>query len=47
MRMRTVSFAERGTSGPAGARTPDGRPLGTVTAYCLGQTLCPDWVNDL
>ncbi|MEV7617562.1 hypothetical protein [Streptomyces sp. NPDC089799] len=47
VRMRTVSVAERGTRGPAGKPTPDGRPIGTMTAYCLGQTVCPDWVNDL
>ncbi|MFD5416922.1 hypothetical protein ACFWJT_02630 [Streptomyces sp. NPDC127069] len=47
VRMNTVSVAERGDRGPGGERTPDGRPLGTVTAYCLGQTVCPDWVDDL
>lgn len=24
----------------------DGRPFGTVTAYCLGKELCPPWVKD-
>ncbi|KIF00776.1 hypothetical protein PL81_39300 [Streptomyces sp. RSD-27] len=47
VRMSTVSVSERGDRGPGGERTPDGRPLGTMTAYCVGQTVCPDWVNDL
>ncbi|KWW97886.1 hypothetical protein TH66_21005 [Carbonactinospora thermoautotrophica] len=25
--------------------TPDGRPVGTLTAYCMGMERCPDWVN--
>ncbi|MFD3870298.1 hypothetical protein [Streptomyces sp. NPDC058623] len=45
VRMTTVSIAERGNRGPAGVPTPDGRPIGTITAYCRGQTLCPDWIN--
>lgn len=45
--MTTVSIAERGNRGPAGFPTPDGRPIGTITAYCRGQTLCPDWINTL
>ncbi|WP_330294350.1 hypothetical protein [Streptomyces sp. NBC_00503] len=43
----TGSIAERGNRGPAGAPTPDGRLIGTITAYCRGQTLCPDWINTL
>ncbi|WP_405862762.1 hypothetical protein OG361_40850 [Streptomyces sp. NBC_00090] len=47
VRMTTTSIAERGKRGPNGQNTPDGRPIGTVTAYCRRQTLCPDWVNQL
>jgi hypothetical protein len=25
--------------------TPDRRPVGTVTGYCVGYTYCPDYVN--
>jgi hypothetical protein len=28
-----------------GDNTPDGRAFGMVTAYCLGYTRCPAWVN--
>ncbi len=28
-----------------GDNTPDGREFGMVTAYCLGYTRCPAWVN--
>lgn len=45
--LRTTSIAEFGTTGPEGDVTPDGRPIGTVTAYCNGQTYCPDWINAL
>jgi hypothetical protein len=27
--------------------TPDNRPFGLVTAYCLGMARCPAWINDL
>jgi hypothetical protein len=27
--------------------TPDGLMMGTNTAYCLGYTKCPDWVNSI
>ncbi|MEU2251261.1 hypothetical protein [Streptomyces sp. NPDC019224] len=47
VRMTTTSIAERGERGPNGQNTPDGRPIGTVTAFCRGQTMCPDWVNQL
>ncbi|MCB5163931.1 hypothetical protein LG634_03650 [Streptomyces bambusae] len=47
VRMTITSVAERGGRGPNGRNTPDGRPIGTVTAFCRGQTLCPDWVNQL
>ncbi|WP_432120732.1 hypothetical protein [Streptomyces sp. S1] len=47
VRMTITSVAERGERGPNGQNTPDGRPIGTVTAFCRGQTLCPDWVNQL
>ncbi|MFD4828998.1 hypothetical protein ACFWPV_03930 [Streptomyces uncialis] len=47
VRMDITSVAERGERGPGGVRTPDGRPIGTITAYCRGQTLCPDWVNHI
>lgn len=47
VRMTVTSVAERGTVGPGGLHTPDGRPIGTVTAFCRGQTLCPDWINSL
>ncbi|NML49022.1 hypothetical protein HHL19_01400 [Streptomyces sp. R302] len=47
VRMTITSAAERGERGPHGQDTPDGRPIGTVTAFCRGQTLCPDWVNQL
>ncbi|MEU0271884.1 hypothetical protein [Streptomyces sp. NPDC006307] len=47
VRITITSVAERGDRGPGGVRTPDGRPIGTVTAFCRGQTLCPDWVNSL
>ncbi len=39
--------AERGEKGPGGVKTPDGRPIGTITSYCKGQTVCPDWVNNI
>ena len=26
-------------------RTADGRAVGTITAYCVGYTRCPSWVN--
>jgi hypothetical protein len=41
---RTVIVA--GSTGPAGEATPDGRAIGTVTAYCKGMTYCPAWVNN-
>lgn len=47
VRMTTTSVAEEGEKGPGGVHTPDGRPIGTVTAFCRGQTVCPDWVNNL
>ncbi|MGQ5640925.1 MULTISPECIES: hypothetical protein, partial [unclassified Streptomyces] len=47
VRMVTTSSAEEGEKGPGGVHTPDGRPIGTVTAFCRGQTVCPDWVNNL
>ncbi|GHF41758.1 MULTISPECIES: hypothetical protein [Streptomyces] len=47
VRMTITSVAERDDVGPGGSRTPDGRPIGTVTAFCRGQTLCPDWINNL
>ncbi|MEU9983536.1 hypothetical protein [Streptomyces sp. NPDC050856] len=47
VRMTITSVAERGERGPGGVNTPDGRPIGTVTAFCRGQTLCPDWINSL
>ncbi|MEH0823371.1 MULTISPECIES: hypothetical protein [unclassified Micromonospora] len=25
--------------------TPDGKPVGVITAYCQGENKCPDWVN--
>lgn len=28
-------------------RTPDGKNIGTITAYCEGVTKCPDWVNQV
>jgi hypothetical protein len=33
--------------GPDGDGTPDGLPFGVVTAYCIGYTDCPEWVNSL
>lgn len=27
--------------------TPDGRPVGTITAFCEGYDDCPDWVNSV
>ncbi|MBM0274968.1 hypothetical protein [Micromonospora tarensis] len=27
--------------------TPDGRNVGTITAYCEGVTKCPSWVNQI
>ncbi|MFF0065684.1 hypothetical protein ACFYRC_29860 [Streptomyces sp. NPDC005279] len=49
IRLTVTSVAEQGTygPGPTGPHTPDGRPIGTVTVFCRGQTVCPDWVNDL
>ncbi|MFF4232494.1 hypothetical protein [Streptomyces sp. NPDC001820] len=49
IRLTVTSVAERGNygPGPTAPRTPDGRPIGTVTVFCRGQTVCPDWVNDL
>ncbi|MFJ9703391.1 hypothetical protein [Streptomyces fradiae] len=47
VRMTITSVAERGERGPGGVRTPDGRPIGTITAFCRGQTVCPDWVNQI
>jgi hypothetical protein len=47
VRIVTTSSAEEGEKGPDGVHTPDGRPIGTVTAFCRGQTVCPDWVNNL
>jgi hypothetical protein len=28
-------------------RTPDGKNIGTITAYCEGRTKCPAWINKL
>ena len=28
-------------------QTPDRRPVGTVTGYCVGYTYCPDYVNTI
>lgn len=28
-------------------RTPDGKNIGVVTAYCEGHTVCPAWVNTI
>ncbi|MBT2389232.1 hypothetical protein J7E87_07285 [Streptomyces sp. ISL-1] len=49
IRLTVTSVAEQGTygPGPTAPHTPDGRPIGTVTVFCRGQTVCPDWVNDL
>ncbi|WP_138965393.1 hypothetical protein [Streptomyces sp. YIM 121038] len=47
VRMNILGSAERGEKGPNGVHTPDGRPIGTITSYCKGQTVCPDWVNDI
>jgi hypothetical protein len=47
VRMKITSVAERGKRGPEGVRTPDGRPIGTITSFCRGQTLCLDWVNHI
>lgn len=47
VRMTITSDAERGERGPNGQNTLDGRPIGTVTAFYRGQTLCPDWGDQL
>lgn len=41
VKMTITSIAERGEKGPGGVTTPDGRPIGTVTGFCRGQTLWP------
>jgi hypothetical protein len=30
-----------------GEITPDGRPIGVITAYCQGYTTCPEFVNEV
>ena len=30
-----------------GERTPDGRPIGLITGYCVGYTNCPEAVNEV
>jgi hypothetical protein len=44
VKMRFVSSQDQSET-TAWGNTPDGRPMGTITAYCKGYTLCPSWVN--
>lgn len=44
-RLKIVSAADDTVESDYGD-TPDGRPVGTITAYCEGYDQCPDAVND-
>lgn len=44
VRIRVVN-EQNSVSGDGRYHTPDGRPLGTITAYCEGVNRCPDEVN--
>jgi hypothetical protein len=47
VRLTITSVAEWTEGTVYWGRTPDGRPVGTITSFCRGQTYCPDWINDI